>query len=190
MIRGNIFNPQGFPYPRGLDIPAAEVFILPALFSPGLGHIEGVFRPDGNVIFPVLYKMGNVEGKPGIAPLVPARMIAVYPYIRIVIAALKAEDNLFRPPDPQGNPAVVPNHVVPGGVPDAAGGTFIAEGNPYLFGSREFFIPASRKAGVFVVKGKIPGAVQVFPGLGIPHKLGTGIIGLITLHDSISVRIL
>jgi hypothetical protein len=184
MYRGNIFQPDGFPNSGGLNIPTAETFILPALFASGLIGVKGILHPQGNIVFSVPDKTGNVEGKPGIGPVVGAGKFAVDPEFRAVIAFLKMEDNPLIRMGMRFNRElpVVPNHLVPVRIPYTALGGFIGKGDQNPAGIGKGTEPFPPNPFVPIIKRKVSGAVKVYPGIRLPDKLRAGIIMLVAFH--------
>jgi hypothetical protein len=77
---------------------------------------------------------------------------------------------------------------MPPRIVDSAFGGLVTKGRRNLPRRGEGGVPGFGKPLIAVVKGKIPLAVEVFPGTGT-HKLGAGIIRYITFHSMPRVNI-
>jgi hypothetical protein len=167
-----------------LNIPAAEILVLPALFAPGLGSSKGILHPYRNIVFPVPAEVGNIKGEPGIGPLMDTGKMTVDPEFRAVIASLEMEDYplagifvfFYR------DLPVVPDYLVWARIPNTAFGGFIGKGDHNLAGPGKSAKPFPPYPFVSVVKGKVPGTVKAAPGIGFPDKLWAGILPLVAFH--------
>ena len=91
-----VLYPDGFPDSRRLHIPAIVIFRFRPLFAAQLGFIQTVQHFDGELVFPRLCNLRNIQTKMGKSALVFARETSVHIDERLIVHRFEMKQNPSR----------------------------------------------------------------------------------------------